>query len=98
MMQPLNLPKNQRMKASRHSGQVISNDDGFNPAKILDDLHAKSVREFEDQNICPSSREGIGVLNRLRYCAGKKGVTKWPEFAGARTWPLPPKFLTKNRT
>lgn len=65
MMQPLNLPKNQRMKASRHSGQVISNDDGFNPAKILDDLHAKPVKEFEDQNICPSSREGTGMLNRM---------------------------------
>ena len=76
MMQPLNLPENRRMKACRHSGQVISNDDGFNPVKILDDLHAKSVREFEDQSICPSSREGTGVRNGLPYHAGRPGVPK----------------------
>ena len=75
-MQPLNLPENRRMKACRHSGQVISNDDGFNPVKILDDLHAKSVKEFEEKNICPSSREGTGVLNRLRCRAGRPGMTK----------------------
>ena len=64
------------MKSCRHSGQVISNDDGFNPVKILDDLHAKSVRELEEKNICPSSREGTDVPNRLRYSAGRPGVTK----------------------
>lgn len=75
-MQPLNLSENRRMKTRRHSGQIISNGDGFNPVKILDDLHAKSVKEFEDQNICPSSREGTGVLNVLLCRTGGPGVTK----------------------
>ena len=92
-MQPLNLPKNRRMKACRHSGQVIRNDDGFNPVKILDDLHAKSVREFEEKNICPFSMEGTGMLNLLRFRAGKPGMTKSSELAGACAWPLPPKFF-----
>lgn len=65
------------MNSSRHSGQVISNDDGFNPVKILDDLHAKSVREFEDQNICPSGREGKGMLNMLRFDVGRTGMKKY---------------------
>jgi hypothetical protein len=43
------------MKRCRHCGQVISNDDGFNPMKILGDLHAKSVKKCKDQNIYPSN-------------------------------------------
>lgn len=38
------------MKSCRHSGQVISNGDGLHPVKILDDLHAKSVKKFEGQH------------------------------------------------
>ena len=57
------------MKSCRHSGQVIRYDDGFNPIKILGDLHAKSVKEFEDQKMCPYRREGKGLLNLLRFDA-----------------------------
>ena len=64
------------MKSCRHSGQVISNGDGLHPVKILDDLHAKSVKEFEDQKMCPYHREGKGMPNLLRFGIGRWGMTK----------------------
>ncbi len=71
------------MKSCRHSGQVISNGDGLHPVKILDDLHAKSVKEFEDQKMFPYRREGKGMLNLLRFNAGRCGVTKVWKVTGA---------------
>lgn len=64
------------MKTCRHCGQVISNDDGFNPVKILGDLHAKSVKKCKDQNIYPSNREEKGMLNTLHFHLGRLGVNK----------------------
>ena len=60
----------------RHSGQVISNGDGLHPVKILDDLHAKSVKKFQGQKMCPYRREGKGMLNLLRFDAGLPEMNK----------------------
>ena len=77
------------MKVCRHSGQVIGNDDGFNPVKILGDLHAKSVRKIRDQNVCPSCREGTGMFYRLRYRTGRQEKMEAPEHTRRfGEWPL----------
>lgn len=85
------------MKTCSHSGQVISNDDGLNPVKILGDLHAKSAKEFEDQNIRPSSRKGQ-VYSICCAPHGKLGNDQTPETSSARVAGLcdPHDFLMKK--
>ncbi len=57
------------MKTCSNCGQPIQEDDMKNAAEILGELQEPSTGEFDDQNLCQTCKEELGMLSLMGFDA-----------------------------
>ncbi|MCE5206688.1 MAG: hypothetical protein LLG42_00055 [Chloroflexi bacterium] len=57
------------MKTCSNCGQPIQENDMKNAAEILGELQETSTGEFDDQNLCQTCKEELGMLSLIGFGA-----------------------------
>ncbi len=57
------------MKTCSNCGQPIQENDMDNAAEILGELQETSTGEFDDQNLCQTCKEELGMLSLMGFDA-----------------------------
>lgn len=55
------------MKTCSNCGQPIQENDMKNAAEILGELQEASTGEFDDQNLCQTCKEELGMLSLMGF-------------------------------